>query len=107
MTNGTENSRHFQIFKKKGQHSSNFDWSIETMDPRVSIKKTRGNSGTNRFNGTVNNWSLTTRARITIDIQRAFRTLKCVHGGLVEHLSKFQKRADSKKKIFLANLIRL
>ena len=33
--------------------------------------------------------------------------VQCVHGVLAAHLSKFQKRADLKENLSLANVIRL
>ena len=73
--------------------SGNFDWWIETIEPGRSRQKGHEETpGTNWL--FVDNWPLTTRARVTFDIQRAFRTFN-VHGGRDEHLAKFQKRADS------------
>ena len=60
------------------------------MDPEGSRQK--GHEGSPEQIGLlVDNWPLTTRVRVTFDIQRVYQTF---NGGRDEHLSKLRKRAE-------------
>ena len=73
--------------------SSNFDWSIEIMDPGRSLQKEHEETpGTNWF------------ARVTFDIQRAFRTINVSMAVWSRFFPNFRSEL-TRKKIFLANVI--
>ena len=79
-------------------YSSNFDWSIEIMDPGWSLQKEHEETpGTNCFAGR----QLVADYPCQGDFRYSacFLNVQCVHGGLVEVPSKFQKRADSKERL--------
>ena len=79
-------------------YSSNFDWSIEIMDPGRSLQKEHEEiPGTNWFAGR----QLAAGYPCQGDFRypACFSNVQCVHGGLVEILSKLQKRAGSKENL--------
>ena len=85
--------------------SSNFDWSIEIMDPgRSGLHKKNTRRPREQIGLPVDNWPLTTRARVTFDIQRAFRTFNVSMAVWSRFFPNFRSEL-ARKKIFLANVI--
>ena len=85
--------------------SSNFDWSIETMDPGRSRQKAHEETpGTNWFAG--RQLAADYPCRVTFDIQRAFRTFNVSMAVWSSFFPNFRSE-PTRKKIFLANVIPL
>ena len=79
-------------------YSSNFDWSIEIMDPGRSLQKEHEETpGTNWFAG--RQLAADYPCQGDFRYPACFSNVQCVHGGLVELLSKFQRRAGSKENL--------